>query len=31
MPVPAWTPDTPEAQALAHRARVQLDASRAAG
>lgn len=29
MPVPAWTPDTPEAEALALKARTQLDASRA--
>lgn len=31
MPVPAWTPDTPEAVTLAKRARAQLDASRSAG
>lgn len=29
MPAPAWTPDTPEAQALAQTARLQIDASRA--
>jgi acyl-CoA hydrolase len=29
MPVPAWTPDTPAAEALARQARTQLDASRA--
>jgi acyl-CoA hydrolase len=31
MPVPAWTPETPEAVALARRAKAQLDASRSAG
>lgn len=29
MPAPVWTPDTPEAKALAESARRQLDASRA--
>jgi acyl-CoA hydrolase len=29
MSAPAWTPDTPEARALALKARAQLDASRA--
>ncbi len=29
MSVPAWTPDTPESQTLALKARAQLDASRA--
>lgn len=31
MPVPAWIPETPEAAALAKRAKAQLEASRSAG